>query len=82
MVTLLLAMIESSGRPIKEVLKELVKELGYQDPEEILILRLQEEIESLRGHIRWLERSNQELGEENHRLKGDGIGWNKTNDSR
>ena len=33
-------------------------------------------IESLSGHIRRLEKSNQELGEQLHRL-GPGEGWNK-----
>jgi FtsZ-binding cell division protein ZapB len=43
--------------------------------EEIAKLRI--ENENLRGHVRRLERSNQQLGEENHRLKGGGVGWNK-----
>ena len=32
---------------------------------------------SLRGHVRRLEKSNQELALENFRLKGGSIGWNK-----
>ena len=35
------------------------------------------EILSLRGHIRRLEKSNQELGEENNRLQGTKEGWNR-----
>lgn len=42
------------------------------------IKELEQENANLRGHIRRLEKSNQELGEENHRLKGKGEGWNKT----
>lgn len=42
------------------------------------ILRLRQENASLSGHILRLEKSNQELGEENHRLKGQGTGWNAT----
>lgn len=40
------------------------------------IAELMAERDSLLGHVRRLEKSNQELGEENHRLKGTGIGWN------
>lgn len=30
------------------------------------------------GFVRRLEKANQALGEENHRLKGEGTGWNAT----
>ena len=68
-----------------------LKEMGYADPEELRGLRVEEdfrellqkeldkknqEIESLLGIIRRLEKSNQELGEQLHRL-GPGEGWNK-----
>ena len=32
---------------------------------------------NLRGHIRRLEKSNEDLGLENHKLKGRGQGWNQ-----
>jgi hypothetical protein len=34
-------------------------------------------LENMQGLIRRLEKSNQQLGEENHRLGGTGVGWNK-----
>lgn len=38
---------------------------------------LQKEVENLRGHIRRLEKANEQLGLENHKLKGRGQGWNQ-----
>ncbi len=55
---------------------ETLKLMSNEMLEEI-IMEKQDTIESLLGHIRRLERSNQELGEELHRLRADGIGWNK-----
>ena len=46
-------------------------------PWDELIEDLKKQNESLWGLIRRLEKSNQELGEENHRLKGNGEGWNR-----
>lgn len=37
---------------------------------------LEKELASAWGFVRRLEKSNQELGEENQRLKGIGSGWN------
>jgi hypothetical protein len=53
------------------------------DPRIIAVLReyadkqLIKENENLQGLVRRLEKSNQQLGEENHRLGGEGTGWNK-----
>lgn len=41
------------------------------------IEELKRENEFLRELVRRLEKSNEKLGLENHRLKGEGKGWNK-----
>lgn len=55
---------------------------GYDPSEEIRAIiqkeidKKNQEIENLLGHIRRLEKSNQELGEKLHRTT-EGVGWNK-----
>jgi hypothetical protein len=53
----------------------LVGDCGYGHLD--TIRQLTEFNENLQGLIRRLEKSNQKLGEENHRLGGKGVGWNK-----
>lgn len=46
-------------------------------PVKVSMASLIRENKSLRGHVRRLEKSNEELALENFRLKGGSIGWNK-----